>query len=288
MKRFWAVVFLILVQSLALASPEIRFSESILPYKGGLLISNYGTETLKSENEPNKGYILFYKNNRLKTFIPADGNLKKPTATAIYKRNLYICDRDKIWIYNLRNLKQTPKKILLEKDDTVINDMVLSKDELYVTVTNTGRIYKINLKSKEPKPEKWIEIPSPNGITVKGKSIYVASIPSDYLNIKDENVIYVIKDKNKPIAEKFNSTPGLYDGIAVSGNTLYVSEWGRQSIKAINIKTKKEECIFHEQGIAPADIALKGNKLYIPDMLNNRIIILDLKKYSVKEISNKY
>ena len=284
MKRFLVLSLLILVQCLALAAPEIRFSESVTPYRGGLLISNYGTDTLRGEEKINKGFILFYKNNRLKNFIPADGNLKKPTATVIHKRNLYVCDRDKIWIYNLRNLKQTPQKIAFPKEDTVINAMDISKDELYVTVTNTDRVYKINLKEKELKPEKWIDIPSPNGIVIKGKTVYIASIPKDYSNIKEDNVIYVIQDKVNPSVEKFSTTPGIYDGLAISGRTLYVSDWSRQAVIAIDTKTKKEEIIFQESGIGPANIAVKGRHLYIPDLLNHRIIVLDLKKYSISVI----
>ena len=287
MKRFFITLAVLLLVYPVFASSVIKFSESVLPYKGGLLISNFGSVShrVKSEDE-NNGYILYYKNNKIRSFISADGNLKTPAATAVYKKKLFVCDGDRLWVYNLKKLKDTPQKIMFNKDDKAVNDILLIKDELYVTVTNTNRIYKINLKSKDLKPEKWVDIPSPNGIANKGKTIYVASIPADYTHIKDENVIYIIKNKDNPVVEKFTKTPGMYDGIAVTGKKIYVSDWAHQAVKSIDIKTRKEKIIYQQSGMGPADIALKGNKLYIPDLLNHRIIILDLKNYSVKEIEN--
>ena len=98
------------------------------------------------------------------------------------------------------------------------------------------------------------------------------------MNIKDENVIYVIEDINNPEIKKLNKTPLLYDGIAISKNeeTIYVSDWKTSSIIAIN-KDGAEKTIYTRKGMTPADIALIDNKLFIPDMQNHNIIVLNLK-----------
>lgn len=255
----------------------IRFNESILPYNGGLLIPNFGSKTLKSAHTEAKGYILYYKDEELKSFIPADGYLKHPTAMAVYNNKLYICNSTNIVVYNLQK-KTKPQIIKFATKDKAINDIVLKGDTLYVSATDTDSIYKIDLKAKKLKPQKWLSIPSPNGITIYENTMYIASIPKDYKNINSENVVYVIKDINSPMVEKLNNAPALYDGIAVSddGKTVYVSDWHSASVIAIDTETKLEKPVFIQNGMTPADIALEGTKLFIPDMLNHRVILFDL------------
>lgn len=78
--------------------------------------------------------------------------------------------------------------------------------------------------------------------------------------------------------EKFNSTPGLYDGVAVSddGKMVYVSDWLTTSVKAIDTATKKEQIVYQAKDLSPADFALDKNKLLIPDMMKHRVIVYDL------------
>ena len=157
-KRFKYILLLLLLISMpAFANTQIRYNESLLPYKGGILISNFGSDSLHPKEGELKGYILYYKNGKLSEFIPAKGNLKAPTAMTVYHKKLFVCDRDKLWVYNLKNLNETPQKILFAADDKILNDIVLSKDQLYVTATNTNRIYRINYNLKNQKEEviKW-------------------------------------------------------------------------------------------------------------------------------------
>ena len=105
MKRFFITLAVLLLVYPVFASSVIKFSESVLPYKGGLLISNFGSVShrVKSEDE-NNGYILYYKNNKIRSFISADGNLKTPTATAVYKKKLFVCDGDRLWEAQARKM----------------------------------------------------------------------------------------------------------------------------------------------------------------------------------------
>ncbi len=205
---------------------------------------------------------------------------------AICKNKLYICNLNNILVYNLKSLSEKPQKILFEDNPKVLNDIVVLDNILYITATDKNAIYKIDLKNNDLKPEKWLDIPSPNGITFYKNSIYIASIPSDYKTLTDNNIIYFIKDINKPVLEKFNNIPGLYDGLGISkdGNIIYASDWKTSSVYAINTKTKEKKVIFYEKGLTPADIGISGNKLLIPDMTRHRIIIFDLKTKGKKFI----
>ena len=151
---------------------------------------------------------------------------------------------------------------------------------MYITVTNSDRVYKLDLKQKELKPELWLNMPSPNGIAIKNKKVYISSITKDYMNVKDENVVYLIDDINNPKITRLNKTPSLYDGIAVSkdGKIIYVSDWKTSSIIAID-KEGSEKIIYTKKGVTSADITLVGDKLLIPNMQNHNVIILNLKNF---------
>ncbi|MDO5304065.1 MAG: hypothetical protein Q4E87_00645, partial [bacterium] len=206
---------------------EIRFCESVLPYNGGLLISNFGSKDLQVKPNEQNGYVLYYKNNQLKEFIPKNGTLKTPTAMAVYKNKFYIADGDKIFIYDLKNMSKKPDKLYLMNGAKVVNDIIIDKGMLYATITDKNCVYKVDLKSKNLTPKKWLKIPSPNGIVAYKNTIYIASIPADYTNVRDENVIYVVPNKNNPKLERFNEKSGLYDGLGISknGKFLYASDW---------------------------------------------------------------
>lgn len=278
--KYIFIMFLLIFMP-AFANTKIQYNESLLPYKGGILISNFGfSMSIKDKC----GYILYYKKGKLNTFIPT-GNLNKPTGMAIYKNKLYICDRDRLWVYSLKNLNEKPLCVMLNSYDKEINDVAIKNGVLYITVTNSDRVYKLDLKQKILKPELWINIPSPNGIAIKGKKVYISSITKDYINVKDENVIYVIEDITSPKIKKLNKTPLLYDGIAVSrnGKTIYVSDWLTSSIIAID-NEGLEKIIYTKKGMTPADITLIGNKIIIPNMQNHNVIILNLKNLKEKII----
>ena len=272
---FCVLILLVTFVSQAFANPEIKYNESLLPYKGSILISNMGS--LLSTDK--KGYILYHKNGKSDIFIPT-GILNKPTAMAVYKNKLYICDRDRIWRYNLKNLNEKPLCIKLNPYDKEANDICIKDGVLYITVTNSDRVYKLDLKQKELKPELWLNMPSPNGIAIKNKKVYISSITKDYMNVKDENVVYLIDDINNPKITRLNKTPSLYDGIAVSkdGKIIYVSDWKTSSIIAID-KEGSEKIIYTKKGVTSADITLVGDKLLIPNMQNHNVIILNLKNF---------
>lgn len=272
MKKFILILTIFFSINYSFAS-EISFNESVLPYKGGLFISNKGSRDM------NKicGFVLYYKNGEFKTVINK-GALYKPTAMAVYKNKLYVCDRDKLKIFDLKKLTKNPTELTFSPDDTVLNDILLYKNNLYITSTTGDRIYKLNLKEDNLKPELWLNIPSPNGIAIKKGRAVVVSITKDFKNIKDENLVYIIKDINNPTVEKLNSTPLLYDGAAISKDNkkIYVSDWLTSSIYEVNMNGE-QKVIFYKKGMTPADITLKNNKLIIPDMLNHRVIIYETK-----------
>lgn len=263
-------------------SDSIRFCESTYPYKGGLLIANFGTEQLNPLNNEGKGYILYYKDGVMSRIIPADGNLNGPKGMYEKDGYLFICDVNKIVVYNLNAPKSAPQTITLPKGEMFVNDLAAKGDTLFVSVTNTGNIYSLNIAEESAlakvKPQLWCKVPGPNGILVDGNSMYVVSYPADGTT-KPENVIYYIADLSAPKVEKFNTEPGQYDGVALSPDkqTLYITNWNPAGVYSMDVTSKKIQPLEMKTKVTgAADMTLLDGKLYIPDLPNSRVIVLPI------------
>lgn len=260
-------------------SENIRFCESTYPYNGGILIANFGTEQLNPLNNEGKGYINFFNEGKMNTLIAADGNLSAPKGMYIKDDYLFICDVNKIVVYNLKTPAVAPQTITFPKDDLFVNDLAADGNTLYATVTNSGRIYRIDITHPSEMsgvtPVKWIDIAGPNGLIIDGGIMYIASYPADG-NTTDANVIYQIRNLATPVVDKFINVPGQYDGIALSADkqTMYITNWSPAGISTVDMLTKQlSPLTIDEKLVGPADITVVDSMMYIPDLPNSRMII---------------
>ena len=266
----------------------IRFSESVYPYDGGLFISNFGSETMSPLHDENAGYILYRKDGITKTIIPANGSLHKPTAMAVKDGHLFICDETRLVVHRLDGMAEPPQIVTFPAEDQVVNALALDGDTLYISLTNPGSIYSLDVSHPANvgsiKPQKWLDIHGANGMAVGDGVMYIATIPTDYSTISVDDVIYCVRDMKHLKAEKFCGEPGLYDGVALSDDnkTLYISEWKTGTVTAVDVQTKRTHILYEEQGIGPADIAQAGGILFIPDLPNSRVI-----EINVEDIQNR-
>lgn len=259
---------------------KLRYCESTYPYDGGILIANFGTDELNPLNSEGKGYIVFYKDGKSEIIVPADGNLSGPKG--MFERNgyLYVCDVNKIVVYNLADKAKLTDIIDMPEGDMFVNDLAAYGNTLYVTVTNTDKIYSIDISdpARPGQPVEWLEISGPNGILVGDDVMYVATYATDGAP-KAENVIYRIDNLRQPKAIMLNDVPGQYDGIAFSSDdkSLIVSTWEPAQLSRVNLSdgTMKPIDIKVKQSLTgPADITVKDGFIYIPDLPNSRMIIV--------------
>lgn len=261
----------------------IRFPESVYPYDGGLFISNFGSEVMSPRHDENAGYILYRKDGKTKTVLPANGSLHKPTAMAVKDGYLFICDETRLVVHRLDDMAEPPQIVTFPAEEQVVNALALDGDMLYISLTNPGSIYTLDVSHPanlgSVKPQKWLDIHGANGIAVGDGVMYIATIPTDYSTISADDVIYCVRDMKHPKAEKFCGEPGLYDGATLSDDnkTLYLSDWKTGRVTAVDVQTKRMHIIYEEQGIGPADIAQAGGILFIPDLPNSRVIEIDMK-----------
>lgn len=267
-------------QKANIMSENLRFNESTYPYKEGLLIANFGTEQLNPLNSEGKGYIVYSKEGKNTVLIPSDGILSAPKGMLVRNGHLFVCDVNKVVVYNLDNSSVKPYIIKMPEGNLFVNDLAASGSNLYVSVTNTDKIYRIDISdlSHIGAPVEWVDVAGPNGLLIDEGIMYIASYPADG-NTTDKNVIYRIADLDTPRPERFITVPGQYDGIALSTNkeALYITNWSPAQISKIDLRSKKITSLdlSLEPGlVGPADISTANGVLYIPDLPNSRVVIV--------------
>lgn len=258
----------------------IRYCESTYPYNDGLLIANFGTEQLNPLNTEGKGYIVLHKDGKNEVLIPADGHLSAPKGMLVRDGYLYVCDVNKVMVYNLADKAAEPRTIALPEGNLFANDLVSEGDYLYVSVTNTDRIFRVDIScpGQPGQPQEWLSVAGPNGLLLHEGSLYVASYPADG-RTTDAHVVYRIADLKNPVAEKWMEVPGQYDGLAVAsdGKALYVTNWTPAQVSRIDLNTRQLSPLdlkLPQALVGPADITVTGGYLYIPDLPNSRVVVV--------------
>lgn len=258
----------------------IRYCESTYPYDDGLLIANFGTEQLNPLNTEGKGYIVLHKDGKNEVLIPADGHLSAPKGMLVRDGYLYVCDVNKVMVYNLADKAAEPRTIALPEGNLFANDLVSEGDYLYVSVTNTDRIFRVDISrpGQPGQPQEWLSVAGPNGLLLHEGSLYVASYPADG-RTTDAHVVYRIADLKNPVAEKWMEVPGQYDGLAVAsdGKALYVTNWTPAQVSRIDLNTRQLSPLdlkLPQALVGPADITVTGGYLYIPDLPNSRVVVV--------------
>lgn len=273
---------------------HIRFNEGTLPLKhGGILLSNFGTETFDPLNKEGKGYIVLL-DKETKVLFPATGALNAPKGMAVKDDCLFVADVGCVVVYDMKQPEQRPVKIAFPEGELFVNDIVALGDFLLVSVTNTGHLYSIDVKdcgtiwsAQRPKPKKVADIPGANGLAEHEGTLYVASYDPNE-NPDEQNVIYAV-DMTVPGSKPVNligSRYGQYDGVAVSpdGSKLYFSNWknaeGKAEVGYIDLAPGKKNAVtILNVGVelqGPADICISDGYLFIPDLPANKLYIMAL------------
>lgn len=270
-------------------SAGLKFCEGSVAYGNSLLVSNFGTTVLNPLNTEGKGYIVKVDGAKSEVFIAADGHLSGPKGMAISGDRLFIADvgkdagKDvgKVVVYNLKNKAEAPQSISLPEGNLYANDVVISGQMAYISVTNTGKIFKLDISKPEALSaaalSEYATVVGANGLLLDNKQMYIASYPADGVTTAD-NVIYIIRDLANPNPEKFITREGQYDGVAIHGDKLYFSSWVNGEIGYVDLMTKSVEIMPIEGAklTGPADITILQNKLYIPNLPASEVVVVPL------------
>lgn len=272
---------------LAILNADMPYCESVLFHDGRMFVPSFGAVSeFNSLNTEKKGYILEFTGDDAKILFPNDGNLSAPKGTIVKGNRLFVADVNQMAVYNLANPAEAAQMIVFPEGELMLNDFALKDNLLYVTVTNTGNIYTLDVTDPgriDPASlQFYTNVPGCNGILIDGKTMYVASFPPD-MTVTDANVIYRIEDMDNPALTKLISRGGMYDGLQLSpdGTKLYYSDWGvtgdKGEVGYIDLATGALQPLELRTELAgPGRIWLHEGKLYIPDMPNSRIVVYTL------------
>ncbi|MBS7787984.1 hypothetical protein KIH23_11815 [Flavobacterium sp. CYK-55] len=207
--------------------------------------------------------------------------LNAPKGLTIDKGILFANDIDRLVAFDLKSGAKL-YEINFEKETSFLNDIaVWDHQTLYVSATDKNKLFQVNLIDKsytEVKTEKPIW--GINGLFCykKANRLYVNGLGE---NNQSNGVVGYINLKDKTFTQ-LTTLQGLYDGIFISDDVLYVSNWvafeKKGIIQGIGIYgARKIETVNTTQPIAgPADFIILNNTLIIPAMISGEILLIEL------------
>ena len=228
-------LFLILVVALFLCScvrekdvltRNLQICYSVCPYQDGLLISNWGTDSINPLNQEGKGYIAFHKEGITSILIPADGTLSAPKGMAVKDDYLFVADVNKVVVYNLNETSGQPQVISFPEGNDFVSDVVIVGNVLLASVTNTSSIYALDISNLAHidvgSLAVYAVVPGATSLCVSDYHLFIGS-STTYGEPTEFNVIYMIDDLSNPVAQPITHRIGQYQDLALTsdGESLY-------------------------------------------------------------------
>ena len=126
---------------------NLQICNSVCPYQDGLLITNWGTDSIDPLNREGKGYIAFHKEGVTSILISADGTLSAPKGMAVKDDYLFVADVNKVVVYNLNETSDQPQVISFPEGNDFVSDVAIVGNVLLAAVTNTSSIYALDISN---------------------------------------------------------------------------------------------------------------------------------------------
>jgi hypothetical protein len=207
--------------------------------------------------------------------------LDAPKGLTINKGILFINDIDRLLAIDLKTGTKL-YEIDFSKDTSFLNDIaVWDNNILYVSATDKSKLYKVNLVDKSYSEIKTdINISGINGLFCykKASRIYVNGFGTDN---KPNGIVGYINLKDSAFTQ-ISNLEGYYDGIFISKDVLYVSNWvafeKKGVIQGIGIYSSKRIATINtsEKISGPADFIIDNDQLIVPAMMSGEIHFIKL------------
>ncbi|HEY9120803.1 MULTISPECIES: SMP-30/gluconolactonase/LRE family protein [Marinobacter] len=257
-----------------------NFPESAIAVNDHLLVSNLGA-TLAPTAKDGDGFIsAVYPDGEInKDAFDGNVRLDAPKGMGLYNDILYVADIDRLVAINLVTKTQVKQISFVSENVGFLNDVAISSTgNLYVSATDTGVVYKVDLNSDDsiPVPLPISPLPGPNGLFVDNdqQRLFIASFGTDQLD--GELGIFSLNDSKY---HRIEGAAGLFDGISVvDGDTVVVSDWGKfepgaGEFKTINLKSGQIKTIRNNAS-GPADfMVMEDGRVVAPNMLDQSLVI---------------
>ena len=256
------------------ASPE-----STIANKNNLYVSNVGLE-LNPTTKDGDGFISKLDldvNIQELHFI--DG-LNAPKGMGLIGDTLYVADIDTLKGFDLKTKKEVFS--LVFKGVNFLNDItVKDSNTLFISASDTSAIYEVDISNKSYK--KLIDFTVANGLFYEDDILYAAELGSSTKSMFDgKGKLYKIDLKNENKLTQLGTFEGVLDGVCKFEDKVYVSDWGKEKesgiIRVYDLKTKEESILKTKPFMGSADFWIdeKSNKLYLPQMIGNKVSVINL------------
>ena len=254
--------------------------ESTIVNKKDLYVSNVGKE-LKPTQKDGDGFISKLDvNGKIKELHFIDG-LDAPKGMGIVGNTLFVADINTLRGFDLSTKKEVFNVVF--EGVNFLNDItVKDSNTLFIGASDTSAIYEVNIASKSYK--KLMDFTVTNGLFYEDGILYAAQLGSSTQNMFDgKGKLYKIdlKDNNK--LTQLGTFEGVLDGVTKVGNKVYVSDWGNAKdtgiVRVYDLKTKEETILKLQSFMGAADFWIdeKTKKIFMPQMIGNKVTIFDLK-----------
>ena len=205
---------------------NLQICNSVCPYQDGLLITNWGTDSIDPLNREGKGYIAFHKEGVTSILIPADGTLSAPKGMAVKDDYLFVADVNKVVVYNLNETSDQPQVISFPEGNDFVSDVAIVGNVLLAAVTNTSSIYALDISNLAHidvgSLAVYAVVPGATSLCVSDYHLFIGS-STTYGEPTEFNVIYMIDDLSNPVAQPITHRIGQYQDLALTpdGESLY-------------------------------------------------------------------
>ena len=205
---------------------NLQICNSVCPYQDGLLITNWGTDSIDPLNSEGKGYIAFHKEGVTSILIPADGTLAAPKGMAVKDDYLFVADVNKVVVYNLNETSDQPQVISFPEGNDFVSDVAIVGNVLLAAVTNTSSIYALDISNLAHidvgSLAVYAVVPGATSLCVSDYHLFIGS-STTYGEPTEFNVIYMIDDLSNPVAQPMTHRIGQYQDLALTpdGESLY-------------------------------------------------------------------
>ena len=254
--------------------------ESTIVNKNDLYVANVGKE-LKPTLKDGDGFISKLDvNGKIKELHFIDG-LDAPKGMGIVGNTLFVADINTLRGFDLSTKKEVFNVVF--EGVNFLNDItVKDSNTLFIGASDTSAIYEVNIASKSYK--KLMDFTVTNGLFYEDGILYAAQLGSTTQNMFDgKGKLYKIdlKDNNK--LTQLGTFEGVLDGVTKVGNKVYVSDWGNAKdtgiVRVYDLKTKEETILKLQSFMGAADFWIdeKSKKIFMPQMIGNKVTIFDLK-----------
>ena len=196
--------------------------------------------------------------------------LDAPKGLAIVGKEVLAADVKQLRIIDIETGKLI--KTFSPKDSKFFNDIASDGKTAYVGDFMGNAIWRYS----DGKFKKWVEnekLNLPNGLLVDGDRLIVAGwgvgVHEDFTTDEKGSLVQVDLKSGAITPVKGGEKLGNLDGLAKLGDTIFVSDWMAGTIHTLKPGDKAKLFKTYNKGLG--DISLKGDMLYLPFWLDNKV-----------------